>query len=325
VRHKRYLLGPNKKAAYDKWHNLESSSAPIVSTGSVVEILDLFLEWVEKNRPASYEWYGDRINAFAKTISDLPFSKLKVHHVQAWIDTKKSDGHKRGCVTAVNRALNWAQKQEYIARNPLRGMEKPSAGRRDVIVPPEIYEKMLSAASDEAFRDLLLFTWETGARPQETVALEARHLDLPGARCIFPEKESKGKKRQRVIYLNEKALEIIARRAKSYPEGPLFRNADGGRWKRNNIACRFGRMQTKVGKKYCLYNLRHSWMTSLLKAGVDPITVATLAGHTDTSMLARIYSHIQNDTEHLRKALDKLRGGCASSGSEPSLAPPPPA
>jgi site-specific recombinase XerD len=47
-------------------------------------------------------------------------------------------------------------------------------------------------------------------------------------------------------------------------------------------------------------------MTRMLKAGVDPITVATLAGHNDFSMLARIYQHIGQDTEHLQKALAKL-------------------
>jgi integrase len=47
-------------------------------------------------------------------------------------------------------------------------------------------------------------------------------------------------------------------------------------------------------------------MTRLLKSGVDPITVSTLAGHVDTSMLARVYVHFSNDADHLRSSL--MRG-----------------
>lgn len=164
-----------------------------------------------------------------------------------------------------------------------------------------------------------------------------------------------------MLYLTDRAAEIVARLMQLYPVGRFFRNADGQPWRRNQVTCRFSRIQIRMGRqiiqekgievdareveqlaktiaqdrvvqgrrtrksqqellreatkkllarmakkhtpKLCLYHLRHSWMTRLLKAGVDPITVATLAGHADTSMLSRIYAHIQNDDDHLRNAL----------------------
>jgi integrase len=61
----------------------------------------------------------------------------------------------------------------------------------------------------------------------------------------------------------------------------------------------------KSGTKYALYALRHSYSTRLLEAGVDSLTVSTLLGHKDATMLARHYAHISNKGDHLRNALEK--------------------
>lgn len=361
IRGKRHYLGPDEDDAKREWHRLMSEKEPvIVKSELAIAIFDEFLEWTSRNREhRTFEYYEQRLSEFARTIPTLRVRDLKPFHVQKWIDKKRSNGHKRGCVIAVNRALNWAAKQGLIERNPISGMEKPAPGRREVIVPEATYRKLLELAGDQEFRDLLTFCWETGSRPQEAFALESRHLDLEHRRCVFPEIESKGKKKKRVIYLNKAALKIVTGLAKVNPDGPLFRNSDGERWNRNNVACRFARVRQRMcpklklekkqitdlagelkrrqptkmvdglavpkstsdlrrearrklraklatGPTYCLYQLRHTWMTRMLKAEVDPITVATLAGHNDVTMLARIYAHIQNDTEHLQKALRRV-------------------
>ena len=351
------------KPIMDEFYRLMSAEEPepdaVADAGQLAVLLDRFLEWTQKNKPDSYSWYLQRIGEFHRRFPSLSVAELKPLHVQEWIDTKKSDGHKRGCLIAVNRALNWAVRQGHIDKNPIRMMEKPPAGRRDIIVSDEMFRSMLDLSSDDAFRDLLTFCWETGCRPQEVFRLEARHLDLPQDRCIFPEKESKGKRKKRVIYFTDTSKEIILRLMQQYPDGRLFRNSEGEPWHRNNVACRFARLQHRLspvqldraeveafakelkkrqpmkkvagvevakrdadlkrearaklkikhrkGVKFCLYNLRHTWMTRMLKAGVDPITVATMAGHNDPAMLARIYAHIQNDTTHLKAALAKLK------------------
>jgi integrase len=301
IRGKRYYLGTDRDDAYRQWHEL--SATPEATPGKV-HIFREFLAWCKRYRPDSFEWYESRINEFAKTIPGMGVSELKPFHVQSWIDTKKSDGHKRGCLIAVNRALNWAVKQGLIDKNPIRHMEKPSPGRREVILTPDEFKTLLSHASDQEFKDLLNFIWETGCRPQEAFRLESRHLD--GDRCVFPEKESKGKKRKRVVYLTPVAKEIVTRLTRK--EGRIFRNADGNPWHRNNVACRFARMKTKLGRKLCLYNLRHSYCQRALKNGVDPVTLSELMGHASTTMIFRVYSHMQQDTKHMLEAAQKAAG-----------------
>src|SRR5262249_1475379 len=60
------------------------------------------------------------------------------------------------------------------------------------------------------------------------------------------------------------------------------------------------------------YNLgafRHSFGARMLKAGVDPITVANLMGHRNLAMLANTYSHLNQDPAYLREQAKKATGG----------------
>jgi len=68
------------------------------------------------------------------------------------------------------------------------------------------------------------------------------------------------------------------------------------------------KLARKHGRKYCLYNFRHSWATRALQRGLDPLTVALLMGHSDPSMLAKVYQHVAHDPEYMRKAAGRATG-----------------
>ena len=119
---------------------------------------------------------------------------------------------------------------------------------------------------------------------------------------IFPIDESKGELESRVIYMIPKAKAIVDRLAKENPTGVVFRNSKGTPWTKNSIKCRLTRITKKVGFRVIAYGARHSWATNaLVDGGVDPISVAHLMGHRDTTMVSRVYSHIAKNPEFLRK------------------------
>ena len=61
--------------------------------------------------------------------------------------------------------------------------------------------------------------------------------------------------------------------------------------------------------RYSLYTFRHSWCTHALERGVDAVTVATLMGHKDTTMISRHYAHLMQRRDHLRDSVRKAVGG----------------
>ena len=154
----------------------------------------------------------------------------------------------------------------------------------------------------------LTFIWETGCRPQEIRVIEWRHRD--GDKIILELTNSKGKKYNRVIYLNEAARAIFDRLSKR--TGPIFRNSKGKPWTANSVRCRFKTLKRKMKMPdLCATTLRHSWATNSLKNGMDSTTASILMGHRDPSTLIRNYQHLTKDHEYLAKAAEAARKGAA--------------
>ena len=49
-------------------------------------------------------------------------------------------------------------------------------------------------------------------------------------------------------------------------------------------------------------------MNRLLKKGVDSLTVAFLAGHSDPSTLAKVYAHLSQDPQYLLNQVKRAAG-----------------
>lgn len=363
-------LSPDKDEAWRLWHEFmarppEQPERPNIPTGpeaEAIEILDAFLDWCQKHKAGrTYDWYRGYLDSFVRSLpSGLTMAQLKPFHVQQWIDGNPSwKTGKRGAIIAVQRAFNWAVRMGLIAANPVRTLEKPKAGRRERVISAEQYETILSLVRDEEFRDLLTVCWETGCRPQEALSVEASHVNVAEGCWAFPVDESKGKERQRIVYLSDKALAITKRLMARHPSGPLFLNTDGKPWSASALNCRFARLRLALGRKkldelgltppklkrltkpqrtdaavrkghldavqerrrqiaamarrqvprYSLYTFRHSWCTHALERGVDAVTVATLLGHRDTTMISRHYAHLMQRRDHLRASVRKAVGG----------------
>ena len=309
-------LGPDKADAFRRYHEIMAArkqplpATPPSDAPLLIEELDAFLDWCLKHRARrTFESYEERIKSFLDSLADrrMPLRELRPFHLQHWVDSHPdwNPGMKRGRMQAVQRGLNWAVKQGRIDRSPVAYVEKPPPGKRENVIECAVYQRMLDLTATQEFRDLITVSWETGCRPQEIWRVEKRHLDVRGKRWVFPAKESKGKKKIRIVYLTDLALEICQRLAAKHPAGPLFRNSDGLAWNRHATSCVFLRMKKHLGKKYALVDFRHSFTTRSLKAGVDPVTLSFLLGHADTSMLAKTYAHLGQETTHLREALDK--------------------
>ena len=217
----------------------------------MVALFDRFLEWTQKHRAAdTYEWYRQRLQLFAAHIGPRTrVVDLRPFHVQEFIDAMPhSNGTKRNYVTAIKRAVRWAEQQGYIENNPIARMPKPSGGTREMVVGPEEFEAILSCTPDPAFRDLLIVTYRTGCRPQESLRVEARHVDLKNSRWVIPKTEAKNKSLFRVVYLNEEALHITRQLVLRNPSGKLFRNGNGVPWTKSATSCAFVRIQIRMGK-----------------------------------------------------------------------------
>ncbi|PQO45494.1 tyrosine-type recombinase/integrase [Blastopirellula marina] len=304
---KLYNLGKDKRAAEKAYHTLMlEGPAPPVERISAAELMDRFLIWCRENRAKrTYEWYLQYLQDFLDSLANQEneASRVRPLHLNEWVAKKGwSKSSTRGALIAIQRAFNWGAKQGYIDRSPLQQVEKPRATRRDNCPSPVEIQELIQASQDN-FRDVLVFACETGARPQEISAIEKRHFD--GGKIIFPKEESKGKRSARVIHLTKQALAIVIRRIENCSKF-IFTNKNGNRWTAYAMNCQMSRIAKKTGKKFALYDLRHAFATRMLESGLDHITVSKLMGHADATMLARVYQHIGEQNDFLQQQLNRV-------------------
>lgn len=307
------------KAAMKRFHAIQVARAagepartrPALS-GSVLAIVEVFLTHAEVNvAPKTYRGYSDFLNDFLASCPDgMLVGELKVLHVTDWLDSHDTWGPstKSGAIGAVRRCFKWAFEQGRIPAYPFPGMKAPQKQIRETIINEAEFAKILAATQGDDLKDLLRFLWYSGVRPQEARLIEPRHCDLANKRIILPPSQAKGKKKYRVIYLADKALEIVQRLLKKRTKGRLFRPAGREAWTSNAIRQRFKRMEKKLGVRYCQYNFRHSFATHALTEGVDGVTVGVLMGHADPSMVGKVYQHLAKAPEFMQAAANKARG-----------------
>jgi integrase len=99
------------------------------------------------------------------------------------------------------------------------------------------------------------------------------------------------------------ALEIVKRLVAAYPEGKLFRNRRGLDWSKFAVCNRFHRLSQRTGKRMFCYAARHGFATRKLIQGKGTLTNSQLMGHTDGTMLARVYGHLDKNVDFLKQAL----------------------
>jgi len=270
---------------------------------TVAALIDRFLEHSRhKNSEDTYEWYRGRLESFKTHVGPkLKVTALDPDTVLDWVERefgKRSDSTRANAIRCVTRAMNWGVKTRKLKFNPIVGIERPTPGSRELTIDFDQFMELLMLVKDKAFRDVLMFLWLTGARPQEFRVIEARHVS--GATITLDRKQSKGKKVKRKIWLHGEALEIVQRLAKKNPTGPIFLNTRRKPWRRNQLASRFYRLRKQMNiDGLCAYTLRHSYATRMLKAGVDSVKLGILMGHKDPSMVAKIYQHLTQDDGYM--------------------------
>ena len=255
---------------------------------------------------------ADAEGRFRRHVFDKPFgrillSDLRVAHITDWrnalvdLDEEEDDPDaERRAKDSANRnlatlkaALNLAYRMGLVASTAawdrVESFQRV-ARRRERFLTVAERKKLLAAASPELTRfarALLL----TAARPGEMAGAVVGNLDSEGLLTLD------GKTGRRTIPLSPAALSHLMECAGDRPEGdPLVIRDDGQPWSRYywRDAMREARVRAELPGDVVLYSLRHVAISEMLVGGIDPMTVARIAG-TSVAMIQRHYGHLMKD------------------------------
>jgi integrase len=247
---------------------------------------------------------------------EVRLAELSPRDVYAWRLTVP-EGHRSEATQALRQVLNRAVAWGLIDYNPAkRGVPNPVRRSKEKR-PFESWQQIDAIAKHlgPVYGPMVVFAAATGLRPSELFALEHRDVDR-SAGVVYVRrayansrvKHTKTRLSTRAVPLQAIALEAIDRLPLS--ENPiLFANSRGGRVDFRSFGRRHWKpAQTKAGIEPLrhLYDLRHTYATFALRAGVSVFAVSRFMG-SSLAMIDRHYGHLARDSrEHAVSLLDAL-------------------
>ncbi len=204
----------------------------------------------------------------------------------------------------MKRTFNLAIREwEWVDENPVSRVSKKRLNNQvDRWLSTE-EEKRLLEASPGWLSDIIVFALNTGIRQDEILDLRGPYVDL--ARKTVTVMLSKNGER-RTIPLNEVAFKVLKAKSKVrfLKSDHVFTSRIGTRLEKRNLARAFYKAMNKAGvENFRFHDLRHTFATRLVQAGVELYTVAKLLGHKDVRTTQR-YAH--HTTESLRGVVNVL-------------------
>ena len=300
------------KVIQDEFHKLMTKQHPQVSSESIAAIMDDFIAWCHENRASrTTRGYQDFCQKFVDKYGRLAVSEFHSGHVTTWLKDypQWNSTTKNNAIRAIVRAMNWAVRNRGLSHNPIARMEKPKPQTRTAIITEEEFDELLEHVKEgDRFRDLLIVSYDSFARPFEIKDLRADQVQIEKCRAVINAKEAKKGITRAIYFPTERSMEIIRRLVKEYPEGPIFRNARRGPWTAYSVHNRFDRLQKKIGKLHHQYAFRRGGITRAIINGVDSHVVAKLAGHTTTKMIDEVYSVIADDHDFMLQSARRASG-----------------
>jgi integrase len=258
--------------------------------------------------PLSYETDLGRLQVLLRDLGGVPAAELAPELLERIFARMRTDENLSGSTVNRYRSLvssiySFAVRTGRLQLNPVARVKRfrENASRVRYLKPDEEVRLRLAILATcpgrEAEVDLALYT---GMRRGEQFKLKWADVDLERGILTV-----NGKTGQRHIVVNSSAsaaLEKLKTGAKSgfvCPEATAEAKRDNRRW--------FERAVKKAGIENCRWHdLRHTFASRLVMAGVDIRTVQELLGHRSILMTMR-YAHLSPD--HRQAAAEKIGSG----------------
>ena len=200
-------------------------------------------------------------------------------------------------------AMEW----EWVTDNPVLRItkEKVRNGIERWLTPEE--EQRLLMASPAWLQEIIVFALHTGMRRGEILALQWSQVDL--ARRTLTILEQKNGSRD-TLPVNATAMEVLQARAavRERNTEAVFTNGAGHAREARNLLRAFYPAMRKAGiVRFRFHDLRHTFATRLIQAGVDVYTVQKLGRWKTISMVLRYAHHQPESLRGGAEVLDRLR------------------
>jgi integrase len=218
-----------------------------------------------------------------------------------------TDSSRYRLTLALRQALGAAVRWRYMTRNPAVDAGRNPEPRSEELLPFTPAEiDALDFELGPAYGPLVVFAAETGLRTNEWAALERRDLDRSGRAVLVQRRYSDGtltpypktEGSRRRVPLSARALDALDRLPPRLDTALVFPAPRGGHigldgWRTRHW---YPALEAAGIEQRGPYQLRHTFATEALAAGISIFELARLMG-TSVKMIDRTYGHLAQDSE----------------------------
>ncbi|MFH0931873.1 MAG: site-specific integrase [Candidatus Zixiibacteriota bacterium] len=306
-RRKREKIGPSKKLAEDVLHKRKLEIAENrfldIRREKKVRFKDFTKTYLELHCKAHKKSWKKDITLL-RTLTKHFGNKCLYEITPLSIEEFKNEQGKLSAPATVNRkitclrhllkkAVEWGKVSDNAARNIK--LLRENNQRLRYLEKEEI--KRLVDACCSHLRPIVILGLNTGMRKGEILGLKWREVDFEKG-IIYLLDTKNGEKRE--VYLNELAKKALIA-VRKHPNSPyIFCSPDGKPY--TNVRRSFFTALKKCGiNDFHFHDLRHTFASQLVMAGIDLNTVRDLMGHKSIEMTLR-YAHLSPD--HKKRAIE---------------------
>lgn len=274
--------------------------------GSLITIEDALKGWLKRvERRCQFStmkgYNGAVYHHLIPQFGHLTLDQFNIRHLHAWLDTLNvSNKRINNVLSPLRQVFDDAYHDGIIDQNPMdRFRHLPIENREPDPFRPDEVRRILDQLEGQA-RHLIQFAFWTGMRTSEYIALTWENVDLARKRCHVrsavvygKEKTTKTKSGLRTIELQPEAIEALEMQQAFAQSGRVFLDDKTGLPWKDGQAIRkriWIPALERAGIAYRNpYQTRHTFASTMLSRGENPMWVAQQMGHKDWGMIRQVY------------------------------------
>ena len=259
-------------------------------------------------KPSSLAMYRGEIRLHMAEWHRLDVAEISRDDVQAWLVAQDARGDRPRTVARrlglLRLVMRYSIEQGWRHDNPAASVRGRAAVARDrvAVLDHDTLGAILRATAKPMYADVWRVLVGTGLRVSELTALRVSDVSLSAATVTVQSGKSASARRVVPLAANTVATlrPYIEGKPSSSPVFVLFgravtRNTLGAAWRR---ACAVAGASDVVR----IHDLRHTYATWQLNAGVPMIVVSRRLGHSKVSITIDLYGHVSAEGEALATA-----------------------
>jgi len=261
--------------------------------------------WGE-GRQRGFKTKIDHLRQLTAAFGNLPLRSFTSRMLEEW-QTKRMEKNKPATVNRMlatlkhmfTKAVEWDMVEEAVWKRVRKVKLLPENNRRLRYLSKEECQQLVSVCN-HYLKPIVITALSTGMRKSEILGLKwDQNIDLRHG-FILLDITKNGERRE--IPINRTLRETLTKLPRRIDSPYVFTDEKGNRFL--DIKKGFGSACRRAGiKDFHFHDLRHTFASQLVMAGVDLTTVKELLGHKTLSMTLR-YAHLS--PSHKLSAVEKL-------------------